>query len=132
MTGRWQKRKARVGQPEDTPPPCIDARCAVLDGIVYSFGGCTDMGTWSCLNDVYALDIEEMQWKRVQTKGNKPSERTGCGMCTIQNSLLVIGGYGKQAQEMLPMGSQFKENTEYDNNYGWSNDVLLFSPLSRK
>jgi hypothetical protein len=29
------------------------------------------------------------------------------------------------------MGSQFKENSEHDSDHGWSNDVLMFSPLSR-
>jgi N-acetylneuraminic acid mutarotase len=72
-----------------------------------------------------------MQWKRLQTKGNKPSERTGCGICTIQNNLLVVGGYGKHLQGRLSMGSQFKENSEHDSDHGWSNDVLMFSPLSR-
>lgn len=128
-TSRWRKRKARAGTKQDIPPSCVDAQCAVIDGIVYSFGGCTDVSSWSCLNDVHALDIQEIRWKRVEVTGDRPTQRTACGICAIQGCLLIVGGYGRQIQGRLSVGAQFIENLLYPQN-GWNNQVLLFSPLS--
>ncbi|XP_062515233.1 kelch domain-containing protein 2-like isoform X2 [Corticium candelabrum] len=126
---RWNKKRAKAETKSDVPPPCVDARCAVVDGTVYSFGGCSDVKSWSCLNDVYALDLDELRWTRVAVEGDRPTRRTACGMCSVQGGILVVGGYGRRIEGRLAVGARFIENPDYPQN-GWSNEVLMFSPLS--
>ena len=103
------------------PPPCTDARCVVIDKMIYSYGGRTDKGRR--LGIVYRLDPKKMEWIEVATPigGKKPHERSRCSLCAIGSRMIMFGG---KSEKKIPR-DQLQSGATQDK-WKWSNDIYEF------
>ncbi len=63
---------------------------AVVDGIMYVFGGQSQEGR--DLGDLAGFKIESSHWYTFQNMGPSPSPRFGHGMCVHGKEIFVVGG----------------------------------------
>ncbi len=75
-------------------PPGEYGGCSVCVGrCLYTFGGYN----WgiSYFNDMSKLDLDTLQWTKVQTSGSQPMKKTGCGLVRVnERTLCCFGGEG--------------------------------------
>ncbi len=96
MPCRWVKLQTS-GQ---APSPRSGHDVVVIGNKAYMFGGCGCEGNThtqiTCLNDVYAFDLDLHHWGEVKAKGNVPLPRTSFGMCAglTPGRFIVAGGTG--------------------------------------
>ncbi|XP_060069377.1 kelch domain-containing protein 4-like [Ylistrum balloti] len=63
------------------------------------FGGFHDnIRDYKYYNDVYAFDLENYSWNKLEPSGAPPAPRSGCMMAAIpdQNKVIIYGGYSKE------------------------------------
>ena len=131
---QWSITKARIPTDQDEPPPCGQARCAVVNNVVYSFGGyyMIDGGKFCRLGEIFSLVCEEMMWRKLETRGNKPVARDSHGLCAVGGKLVMFGGAISHADsEKLPAGAQYKSRIPVSvsvSEYGYTNDCWEFCP----
>ena len=73
-------------------PNSRTGHCAVNYGEeMLIFGGSNEVGLF---NDIYVLDLKFYFWKKISTKGVRPTGRQGMGCVIDRNQrLIVYGGY---------------------------------------
>jgi N-acetylneuraminic acid mutarotase len=129
---QWTRIIAGIDSKQDEPTPCVHARCAAINSMVYSFGGwyMTDEGNEARLNKVFALDSNKMRWKKLEKKGNKPAARNSCGLCAVGEKLVLFGGLISHADgSKIPDGAQYKQDNA---SFGYINDCWEFCPRKGK
>ncbi|KAL6410410.1 cell polarity protein tea1p [Ilyonectria robusta] len=72
------------------PAPREGHAAALVDDVMYVFGGRTEEGT--DLGDLAAFRISSRRWYTFQNMGPSPSSRSGHSMTTVGKSIVVIGG----------------------------------------
>ena len=124
---QWSPKIVEIDSNQDESPPCAYARCTVINDMVYSFGGWYhDKGSYVRLNETSSLDFEKMRWKKVEIKGNKPTARSSCGLCSVGEKLVMFGGMISHTDRgKLPDGVQYKE---FNSLSGFINDCWEFCP----
>ena len=101
---KWIRRFA---EGKNIPPPCIGARCVVINGIMYSYGGEKKGG--DDLGEVFGLDPKKMKWILVATpiQGKKPRQRHDCCLWAIGGRMIMFGGYSEDIpRDRLQSGAQ--------------------------
>jgi hypothetical protein len=84
-------------------------------------------GKFCRIGEMFSLDCEEMMWRKLKTKGNKPVARDSHGLCAVGDVLIMFGGAVSQTEkEKLPLGAMYKHRTPID--YGYVNDCWKFCP----
>lgn len=112
LTGKWRQHTAI---PPDTPPPCIQACSAAIANTVYSYGGKTTSGM---SHELYKIDLGDLRWRKINDRGNYPLASAGAKMCSLNGSLLLMGGYNsKQVQEMFARRSPLYLSENYKGKY---------------
>ena len=124
---QWSQKISQMDNSQDEPTPCLHARCAIIENMVYPFGGWyIDRGMTLRLQETFSFDCEKMKWKKLEIKGKKPIARNSCGLCAVGETLLMVGGAIPHSdRETLPDGAQYKQHTTI---YGYTNDCWEFSP----
>ncbi|XP_062503379.1 uncharacterized protein LOC134180277 isoform X2 [Corticium candelabrum] len=121
ISGVWHAYTAAT---PDTPTPCTGACSAVSNNTIYSHGGRTSWSPLRRSEEMYKLNIEEMRWRRVETKGTKPAGRNAAAMCSVNGKLLMMGGHGSISLNKLHPQAEYKKDTgklgEGRNNELWS------------
>jgi hypothetical protein len=115
LTGEWNEHNVT---PPDTPPPSERSCSATIEDTIYSYGGRISAPMTMC-DELYKLSLDEMRWRKVQGKGTKPLRLYAAGMCTVNDKLLLMGGYGPSSSKALPM---------FPIDYTWKNDLFEFYP----
>lgn len=72
------------------PAPREGHAAALVDDVMYIFGGRTEEGT--DLGDLAAFRITQRRWYTFQNMGPSPSARSGHSMTTVGKSIVVLGG----------------------------------------
>ncbi len=74
-------------------PPGEASGCSVCVGrCLYTFGGSDGS---SYFNDMSKLDLDTLQWTKVQTSGSQPMKKAGCGLVRVnERTLCCFGGLG--------------------------------------
>ncbi len=74
-------------------PPGELGGCFVCVGrCLYTFGGYDES---SYFNDMSKLDLDTLQWTKVQTSGSQPMKKVGCGLVRVnERTLCCFGGAG--------------------------------------
>lgn len=72
------------------PAPREGHAAALVDDVMYVFGGRTEEGT--DLGDLAAFRISSRRWYTFQNMGPSPSPRSGHSMTTVGKSIVVLGG----------------------------------------
>ena len=97
----------RIAEGKNIPPPCAGARCVVINGIMYSYGGKKEDGVY--LGEVFGLDPKKMKWILLATPihGKKPWQRYSCCLWAIGGRMIMFGGWsGRIPQYCLQSGAQ--------------------------
>ena len=127
LTGEWHQHTVTV-TPPDTPTPCERACSAAIGNTIYSYGGVSRWKPFRAHDEMYKLNLEEMRWRKVETRGTKPKERCGAGMCRLNGKLLLMGGYGSlPSQSAKHPQAQYKKNKDIESR-GWNNELFEFDP----
>lgn len=72
------------------PVPREGHAAAIVDDVMYIFGGRTEDGT--DLGDLAAFRISSRRWYTFQNMGPSPSPRSGHSMTAVAKSVVVVGG----------------------------------------
>lgn len=72
------------------PAPREGHAAALVDDVMYIFGGRTEEGT--DLGDLAAFRISSRRWYTFQNMGPSPSPRSGHSMTTVGKSIVTLGG----------------------------------------
>eukprot|EP00118_Oscarella_pearsei_P024378 m.305361 g.305361 ORF g.305361 m.305361 type:complete len:645 (+) comp40859_c0_seq6:2504-4438(+) len=92
----WSKRMATFEGKDDLPRPSAYSGIAIVgDREIYQFGGevCRS-SPWKYFNDLHKLDGVKLEWRRILPKeGTIPEERSECGMCVLDDQLVIMGGH---------------------------------------
>ncbi|XP_064393183.1 kelch domain-containing protein 2-like [Halichondria panicea] len=98
-------------------PPGEAVGCSVCVGrCLYTFGGSDES---SYFNDMSKLDLDTLQWTKVQTSGSQPMKKTGCGLVRVnERTLCCFGGFGIEGTTQP--GSTFTK-IGYSDGRGWTN-----------
>lgn len=72
------------------PAPREGHAAALVDDVMYIFGGRTEEGT--DLGDLAAFRISSRRWYTFQNMGPSPSPRSGHSMTTVGKSIVILGG----------------------------------------
>ena len=72
------------------PAPREGHAAALVDDVMYVFGGRTEEGT--DLGDLAAFRLSSRRWYTFQNMGPSPSPRSGHSMTTVGKSIVVLGG----------------------------------------
>ncbi len=68
-------------------------RSVCVGRYLYTFGG--REGWSSFFNDVSKLNLDTLQWTKVQTSGSRPMKKSGCGIVRVnERTLCCFGGVG--------------------------------------
>ncbi|XP_042892995.1 kelch domain-containing protein 4-like [Penaeus japonicus] len=92
-TKKWEKIPAPGG-----PSARSGHRMVALKKNLIVFGGFHD-NSFDCkyFNDVYAFNVEDYKWNKLEISGNGPCPRSACQMVPISDGrVLIYGGYSKQ------------------------------------
>ena len=121
--GNWTRH---VTEGPTTPPPCIGARCVVMDKMVYSYGGLEVRHLESFYSDsgiVYRLDLTKRTWIKVTPIGKKkPHDRAWCCFCSIGSTMAMFGGlFNKKANKEILLQPWATQDKIY-----WNNEVYEF------
>ncbi len=74
------------------PPGEWDGCCVCVGRCLFTFGG---YDGYSCFNDMSKLDLDTLQWTKVQTSGSPPMKKAGCGLVRVnETTLCCFGGVG--------------------------------------
>ncbi|KAI9270652.1 hypothetical protein BDA99DRAFT_569950 [Phascolomyces articulosus] len=72
------------------PVPRTDFSCAMVDGVMYIFGGHGPDG--QDLGDLCAFRIKSQRWYMFQNMGPTPSARHGLSIVNIKGKMVILGG----------------------------------------
>ncbi|XP_064393177.1 uncharacterized protein LOC135340747 isoform X2 [Halichondria panicea] len=74
------------------PPGEYDGCSVCVGRCLYTFGG-DDRSSY--FNDMSKLDLDTLQWTKVQTSGSQPMKKFGCGLVRVnERTLCCFGGRG--------------------------------------
>ncbi len=104
-------------------PPGEHGGCSVCVGrCLYTFGG--SVGWFSYYNDISKLDLDTLQWSKVQTSGSQPIKKSGCGLVRVnERTLCCFGGVGIDGPTQP--GSSFNK-IGLPGGSGWTNEFHFF------
>ena len=94
VSRRWEKISQTGG-----PSARSGHRMVMAKKHLVVFGGFHDNGRGDCkyFNDVYAFDLENFKWKKLEVTGSAPRERSACVMFPLSDGRVVVfGGYCKE------------------------------------
>ena len=78
--------------PGPLPPGEADGCSVCVGRCLYTFGGWDGS---SYVNDMSRLDLDTLQWTKVQTSGSQPMKKAYCGLvCVNERTLCCFGGVG--------------------------------------
>ena len=103
-------------------PPGEYGGCSVCVGrCLYTFGGRDGS---SYFNDMSKLDLDTLQWTKVQTSGSQPMKKAFCGLVRVnERTLCCFGGLGIEGTTQP--GSTFTKRGLSDGR-GWTNEFHFF------
>ncbi len=112
---RWQTR-ATTGKPH---PGLYGGACTSSGHHLHLYGG------WdgSRFHDsLYQLDTDSLEWSQLPSG---PTRKTGCGMASYEEKLILFGGHGHPSGPTQP-GAEFIQDSRLTNGAGWSNELHTF------
>ena len=88
-TEKWMKEFTKGPHP---PAGLIDGCCTLAGQCIYLYGGYYASSLFS--GTLYELNTDDFTWSDLSNDGG-PLKKTGCGMITYKDQVLVVGGWYK-------------------------------------
>ena len=119
----WEHKQVKGDCPQ---PGIYGAASATLHDDFFSFGGELFAGNYF-FNTLHRLDTKTWQWYQLspQNADGAPMPKTGCGMISFRNSLVVFGGYGIPQRPTEPLS--FLKNVRFTDGRGWTNEFHIYN-----
>ena len=116
----WEQRQVEGDAP--SPGTYFAASTSINDDL-YTFGGRNDV---QYFNTLHKLDTKTWYWCQLspQSAEGAPMPKSGCGMISIKDSLVVFGGYGRPHGPAEP--GSFMKDTRYTDGGGWTNELHIY------
>ncbi len=110
------------------PPGECGGSCVCVGRCLFTFGGWD--GSSYFFNDMSKLDLDTLQWTKVQTSGTPPMKKNDCGLVRVnEKTLCCFGGEGIEGPTQP--GSTFTRTGESDGR-GLTNEFHLFDTENGK
>ncbi|XP_047097881.1 kelch domain-containing protein 4 [Schistocerca piceifrons] len=92
-TKKWEKISAPGGPSARSGHRMVNVKKKLM-----VFGGFRDnVRDYQYFNDLYAFNMEDYTWKKLEPSGTAPVPRSGCQMLALSdNRILIFGGYHKE------------------------------------
>jgi hypothetical protein len=103
-----------------SPPGLYDGACASAGCCIYVYGGYDGSKGYSYLHQ---LDTRSWKWRLLSAAG--PMKKTGSGMVTHNDMLVLFGGYGTPSGPTQPGSEYIKDSSGLR---GWTNELHVFDP----
>jgi len=85
--------------PVGAPPPRANTGATIVDNKVIIFGGHGGVNyARVAFNDMYAFDLEEQTWEKIEYANNAPDARGGHTLFSIGRKVYVYGGWNSETQ----------------------------------
>ncbi len=104
------------------PPGEYDGCSVSVGRCLYTFGGYDGS---SYFNDMSKLDLDTLQWTKVQTSGSQPMKKSFCGLVRVNERTLCCFG-GRGIKGTTQPGSTFTK-TGWPDGSGRTNEFHLFN-----
>ena len=111
----WQTR-ATTGK---HPPALYSGSCTTSGHHLYLYGG-VDGQLYH--DSLYQLDTDSLEWSQLP---NGPMRKSGSGMVSYEDKLILFGGYGPPSGPTQP-GAQFIKKGRFTESRGWTNELHMF------
>ncbi|CAK4732517.1 unnamed protein product [Aphanomyces euteiches] len=98
-TGSMQSLTKTGGAWPGCPAPRGGHSACLINREIYIFGGYGGQGySRRDFDDLYALNVDDMTWNKVSTKGKGPDRRSGHQACAVDTKLFIFGGWNCTTQ----------------------------------
>lgn len=127
ISGKWSTEMTTFTNDISDFPTAITGSSLVGYGnSLYLFGGFGTLDLEKYFKGLHQLDLMTMKWKRFVSSGHYidgPMAKYLCGMTTLEEGLLVFGGFGL-AGANRQKGALYDWSTEF--HAMWTNELHLF------
>lgn len=108
----------------DIPDHVRDSRATVINDSIYLFGGYNvDQRQYS--NDIHSLNLDTLQWKVIETTGEKPFKRNRHVQWCTTTGIIVFGGGG--------VGRMFNDTFHFNiNTIKWTQPAITGTPPTHR
>eukprot|EP00118_Oscarella_pearsei_P008832 m.47478 g.47478 ORF g.47478 m.47478 type:complete len:818 (+) comp33794_c0_seq2:104-2557(+) len=107
------------------PPPSAHGRCAAIGPLVYSYGGVVNLKQDKLTGEFHRFDTTSLTWAYVDAGGRKPAPRSNCGLCALNEQLVLFGGYVDKTAGNLQQGALWIGDDTRPGS-GWTNECYCF------
>ena len=116
----WEQRQVERDAPS---PGTYGAASTSINDDLYTFGGSDGRNLFNCL---HKLDTKTWHWCQLspQNAEGAPMPEATCGMISIEDSLVVFGGYRRPRGPAEP--GSFMKSTRYTDGRGWTNELHIY------
>ncbi len=111
---RWQTR-ATIGNPH---PGLYHGACTSSGHHLYFYGGANGSRRQDSLQQ---LDTDSLEWLQLPSG---PMRKTGCGMVSYEEKLILFGGYGIPSGPTQPDAKFIQDSKR--TGHGWTNELHIF------
>ena len=103
----------------------------VIDQVIYVFGGWIMFGR---CNDVHCLPLDSMTWSELKAVNPKdaPLNKDKFGMVEYDGKLCIFAGYAESDPMRQSKPGVLFINYDSDGFKGWTNELHVFDPKTRK
>ena len=122
-TETWTRRRTSGPHP---PAGLGNGGCAMSGHNLYLFGG---SGGNNYNGDLYELNTQTWQWKKLSDGNGGPGKKWGCRMIPYQDQLLVVGGVYDEMPSSKKPGARYEKKVLLQN-FVYTNEVHGYSLTS--
>ena len=124
-TETWMREFTKGPHP---PARLYTGGCSLAGQHIYLYGGYDGS---SRSGSLYQLNTDNWSWSELSNcSAGGPVRKSGCGMITYKDQLVVVGGYYGLNKELNKEPDSKQPGSRYE--YGWTNELHCYSLTTGK